>query len=220
MIGRYLQALAATGLISVGVSAQPAPAGTYTVDPADSEVYWLIYRAGALARLGHNHVISVDEISGTVDVAEEWGESSFELEIPLGGLVVDDPALRAAAGDEFSSEPSAEDVAGTRRNMLGEDLLDAESHPLLRITGRSPSGTPADGEIQLTIDLAGRTSTVTAPVGVELAGDALTATGSFRLTHEQLGLEPFSALGGALRVADEMDFSYRIGAQRGADSAP
>ncbi len=218
--GRYLPALAATALFSAGAAAQPGPTGTYAVDAAGSDVHWLIYRAGALSRLGHNHVISVDEMSGRVEVAEEWSESSFEIEIPLTELVVDDPALREAAGEEFSSQPSADDIEGTRQNMLGEDLLEADAHPTLRITGEDPGGTPADGEIRLTIELAGSESTVTAPVSVEFADDALTASGSFELTHAQLGLEPFSALGGALRVAPEIDFSYRIRARRGgADAA-
>lgn len=219
-MARLLPALAATALLSTSASAQLGPAATYTVDAARSDVHWLVYRSGALARFGHNHVISVGGMSGTVEVAEQWSDSTFELEIPLLELVVDDPELRAAAGDGFSSEPSEEDVAGTRRNMLGEDLLDAGTHPVLRVAGRAPSGTPVDGEIELTIELAGRTATVTAPVSVERAGRGLTATGSFRLTHEQLGLEPFSALGGALRVAQEMDFTYRISARRGAQAVP
>lgn len=214
MLARYLSIFTATLAIATSVAAQPGAAGTYAVDAAESDVHWLIYRSGALARFGHNHVISSGGMTGTVDVAGQWRDSSFRLEIPLAELVVDDPELRAAAGDGFSSEPSAEDVAGTRRNMLGEDLLDAEAHPVLSISGDAPSGTPMDGEITLTIDLAGRESTVTAPVSVEFAGDTLTATGSFGLTHEDLGLEPFSALGGALRVGQEIDFEYRIVARR------
>lgn len=220
MTGRLLPALAATALFSAGAAAQLGPAGTYTVDAAGSDVHWLVYRSGALARFGHNHVISVGGMSGTVDVAEQWSESSFELEVPLAELVVDDPGQRAGEGEDFSSEPSADDVAGTRRNMLGEDLLDAETYPVLRVTGRGPTGTPADGEIELTIELAGNTTTVTAPVSVERAGGRLTATGGFQLTHEQLGLDPFSALGGALRVAQEIDFTYRINARRGATTNP
>ncbi len=103
--------------------------------------------------------------------------------------------------------------------MLSESLLNAEAHPVLGITGEAAGGTPADGEVRLTIDLAGRESTVTAPVSVEFADAALTATGSFRLTHEQLGLEPFTALAGALSVAQEIDFTYRIVARRAGSAA-
>jgi hypothetical protein len=35
-------------------------------------------------------------------------------------------------------------------------------------------------------------------------------TGRFELTHEALGLTPFTALGGALSVADTIDVRYRL----------
>lgn len=216
MFQRFMSALALTALVAAPVLAQPGPAGEYAVDADASEVHWLIYRSGALARLGHNHVISVGPMQGTVSVARDWAESSFELEIPVDGLVVDDSELRAAAGEGFESEPSAEDVAGTRRNMLSEGVLDGEAHPALRIAGSSPTGTPADGEVTLTLDVAGREAVVTAPVSIEFDGDMLTATGQFQLTHEQLGLEPFSVMMGAIKVGEELDFSYRIVARRTA----
>lgn len=214
---RRLLAVAAAGLISTQATAQPGPTGTYTVDADASDVHWLIYRTGPLSRFGHNHVISVDRMTGTVEVAESWSDSSFAIEMPVDGLVVDDAELRAAQGEGFESEPSDEDVSGTRRNMLSESLLDGEQHPTLGIAGTAPTGTPADGEITLTVDVAGTETTVTAPVSVEFTDDGtLTAAGEFQLTHDTLGLEPFSALGGALRVSEEIDFTYRIVARRAA----
>lgn len=214
---RNLLAVVAAGLISTQAPAQLGPAGTYGVDTEASDVHWLIYRTGPFARFGHNHVIAVGRMRGSVVVGSSWTESSFEIEIPVAELAVDDPSLRAAQGEEFASEPLAEDIAGTRRNMLSESLLDGEQYPMLRIHGEAPSGTPADGEIRLAIDLAGRESMVTAPVSVEFDAEMLTATGSFELTHEQLGLKPFSTLGGALRVAEQIDFTYRIVARRDAE---
>ena len=43
-----------------------------------------------------------------------------------------------------------------------------------------------------------------------LGNGVIQAQAEFRLTHDQLGLKPFSALFGALQVADEIDFSVRI----------
>jgi len=41
-------------------------------------------------------------------------------------------------------------------------------------------------------------------------GDVLRATGELKLSHAELGLEPFSALGGALSVADAFTVHYKI----------
>jgi len=45
---------------------------------------------------------------------------------------------------------------------------------------------------------------------VKYDGDVLRATGELKLSHAELGLEPFSALGGALSVADAFTVHYKI----------
>jgi hypothetical protein len=42
----------------------------------------------------------------------------------------------------------------------------------------------------------------------------LEAAGEAELSHKQLGLTPFSALLGSLRVAERMKFKYRIRASK------
>ena len=54
------------------LQALPAP-GTYPIDSSKSELRVLVYRAGALARLGHNHVLVNRAVSGTVQIAEPIG---------------------------------------------------------------------------------------------------------------------------------------------------
>jgi hypothetical protein len=186
----------------------------YQVDLDSSEVYWRIYRAGAAARFGHNHVISVSELEGRVYRDADLSESRFELVLPVAAFVVDDPAIRSRYGEDFASEPSAEDIAGTRTNMLSENLLDGSGFPAVRVRGTGPIEQGGNTVLALEIDIVGRTVPVTVPTTVDIDEQRLEARGEFRLTHEQLGLMPFSIMMGALRVAEEMDFTYRIVARR------
>jgi len=199
-------------------SGMPAHAQTesqiYTLDAAASQLYWRVYSDGTLARLGHNHVIAAREFSGTVQLREPLALSSVELAIPVAALVVDDPALRAQLGDDFTSLPSERDIAGTRRNMLGARLLNAGEHPQLLISGAGPEGAPGNQQMALRITVAGRTVTQDVPVIVTIEGATVQARASFRLTHEALGLEPFSALLGALKVAQPLDFDMHLVARR------
>jgi polyisoprenoid-binding protein YceI len=206
-------ALAAALLIAPASAEQ-----TYDVVAAETDVHWLIYRAGAFARFGHNHVISAAEIGGraTVDT-NDLANSRFELEIPVAGLVVDDPMLRAGLGEEFASTPSADDIAGTRDNMLGEGVLQAEQHPSIRITGTGPISAAEGQAFDVTIELLGRSVTHRVPTAFALAGETLEARGEFRLTHADLGMKPFSVMGGALQVGENIDFVYRVHARRAAD---
>lgn len=190
----------------------PAPA-TYAID-AGSEIHWRIYKAGAFARFGHNHVIAVPYPSGRIVLADTLPDSRVELVFRADALVIDDPELRARYGEDFASVPTAEDISGTRGNMLGEDVLNAESFPEIHIVGTGLSGTGTGQSIRLTITLLGHEVATTVPVDITIDGDTISAGGDFRLTHEDLGMTPFSVMMGALQVAPEIDFTYRIHATR------
>jgi hypothetical protein len=199
--------------------AQSDEAAVYEIDIESSDVHWLVYRAGAFARFGHNHIVSVGEAAGRVHVEPQLSDSRFELEIPVAGLVVDDPALWEQEQSEgFETLPSAEDIAGTRRNMLGDEVLDAEDHPLIRVTGMGPMGEPGETTLSLNVEIQGRSIDLTVPTVVEIDQRTLEASGSFRLSHRDLGMRPFSIMMGALQVADEMDFRYRLRARRVDDA--
>ena len=186
----------------------------YTLDAAASQLAWRVYSDGTLARIGHNHVIAAREFSGTVQLRDPLERSTVELVIPVAALVVDDPGLRAQLGGSFTSQPSANDIAATRRNMLSERLLNADVHPQVLISGTGPLGEPGNQHMTLRISVAGRTVTQEVPVSVVVDETALQARASFRLTHEALGLEPFSALLGALKVAQPLDFDLLLVARR------
>jgi hypothetical protein len=182
----------------------------YTIDAAGSDVHWLVYKAGSLARLGHNHVISVADLMGTATTAADPSAARFELQFSVQALKVDDPKLRSGLGPDFASVPSADDIAGTRKNMLSDRVLMGEKYQTIKVTGVGPAG-PADVHtLQITVELLGRKVPLTVPTKLEMHGDDLTASGEFELTHTALGMMPFTVMLGALQVADNMKFVYRI----------
>ena len=199
------------------VHGQTSAVGTlhvYKISAEDSDIRLLIYRTGAMARLGHNHVISVGELQGNVYVHSNLAESSMEIEIPVNQLTVDDSALRQEEGEEFASDPSESAINGTRDNMLGERVLNAEQYPSIRVTSGGPIGEAGEATLSLSIRLLGRVAELAIPVSLQITEDELEASGEFRLNHDQLGMKPFSVMMGAIKVANEMDLKYRIRAQR------
>ena len=207
-------ALAAAGWLMSG-AALAQDAERYVVDAAQSDLHWLVYKAGALARLGHNHTIAVGDLSGTVTVNRaDLPKSEFELEFAVANLVVDDPALRATQGEEFASVPTAEDIAGTRGNMLGERVLDGEKYPRIRIVGMGPAALAGVQPLAVKVEMLGRVIDLTVPTEVTIDGDVLTARGEFELAHADLGMEPFSVMMGALQVGEKLSFAYDVKARR------
>ena len=186
----------------------------YEIDPDQSEVYWRVYRDGPMARFGHNHMISVGEMEGSVLVGENIAESSWELTVPVTGLIIDDPDLRARYGEDFESVPSEEDKTGTKENMLTEGVLDGVNFPEIRLEGSGFEGSLESASLPVSISMLGRTIERTFAAAIVIADEVLTVTGEHSLTHTDLGLEPFSVFGGAMAVGEDIDITFRLHAER------
>ena len=206
----------------------PSPAPTphlgtpYEIVTHASLLTILVYRGGALASAGHNHVIASHDLSGTIYVPAAVLDSSFEVRVPVATLTVDEAALRAQQpAAEFPADVSESAKDGTRRNMLGETLLDAQHNPEIVLRSLQLTATTAadSGTVQAQVQssVRGQLRTFTVPVRYRIAADgALEASGEFPLRQSELGLTPFSGLLGALQVQDEMRISFRIMAHAAA----
>ena len=201
----------------------PAPhEGTpYDIVPQASLLTILVYRGGALASAGHNHLIASHELSGTIYLAAEPLRSSFEVHIPVATLTVDEAALRAQqSAADFPPDVSEGAKEGTRRNMLGPALLDAEHNPeivlrAIRLERAPPASgiaaAPADTVLaQLQSTVRGQMRMFTVPARYQRSAGELTVSGELSLRQSDLGLTPFSAMLGSLQVQDEMHVSFRI----------
>ena len=190
-------------------------ADVYRIDPKTSDGRLLVYRDGVLSTFGHNHVVSLKEFTGTIHLQPKLAQSRVELAIPVDRLIVDDASARHQEGEDFASEPSKDDAAATRTNMLSNALLNAQQFPTIKVTGTSG---PVDAQnsviLDLSVQLVGRGIRLAVPTTLKLQGDQLEASGAVELSHKQLGLKPFSALLGSLRVAEQMKFKYRIRASK------
>jgi len=194
---------------------------TYIIDTTASELHVLVQRAGTLARLGHNHIISAGHIEGTVTLRPEKSESVIQLTLPLREFVIDDPNLRKAEGEGFTSIPSQKDIDGTRRNMVGPKLLDVANFPVVHVSGR---GLLVDengiATLEMTIQVKNTSTLRRVPLDLTIRRDLITATGAIELSHEELGLKPFRVMFGALQVASLMKVRFRVTARRAESSAP
>lgn len=186
-------------------------AGTgYRLDAARSELRILVYRDGALARLGHNHVLLAGDLAGELQRDGSGAPRSFAVRLPVAALRLDEPAARAAAGPDFDSVPTASDIDATRRHLLGPDQLDATRYPMLRVAGML-DGTHGAVVAHAWIMLRDARTPIDVPVTVAVAADgSVTVAGSFTVLQTALGLVPYSAALGALRVRDELAIRFRL----------
>ena len=190
-----------------------AGARVWRIDPQSSEVVVYVYRGGALARLGHNHVIASRDVRGYALMAESLRQSRADVYLPEWTMTVDDPALREAAGPGFDTEPSEGDIAGTRRNMLGDAVLSADKYPFVQLRVRAVERSGGRTELLSTVTLRGVSRELSIPAIVDISPERLTVSGTFDLKQSDFGITPFSVLGGKLVVKDEVRIAYRLSAR-------
>jgi hypothetical protein len=226
--GRPLALLVALGALGAGgCGAPPRPAlvlpartaapvpvavtANWRLDADRSELSIRAFRAGALAALGHNHVLLARGLEGRLVVpAAGYAGTRFELALPVAALVVDDADARRAAGEGFDTRPTAADIEGTRQHMLGARLLDALAYPTIEVRGVVGAAQGGALSAEAVVVVRGHEARVVVPLAVAPSGTALEARGAFRITHAELGLTPYSVAFGALSVAEEIEIRFRL----------
>jgi len=179
----------------------PAPiAGALSIDSGASLIAITVRRGGPLARLGHDHVVAARTVEGRVDPAANRASLRFRLD----ALTVDEAPLRQQAG--LDTQPSADAIAGTRRNMLTR-VLDAERFPWVDVAIERPA---VGGALATSVTLHGVTRRYQVPATVVAEGGTVRASGSMSLRQTDFGLVPFSVLGGAMAVQDVLELRFDI----------
>jgi hypothetical protein len=208
-------------------AAPPLHGTVYRIDESRSELRILVYRAGPLAHLGHNHVMVNRSIHGVVNLADSVAETQFSMEVPAAAFVVDDAQARSEEGPDFAAAVPDDAKSGTLHNMLSTSLLDADEFPMITIksiaiAGAGAPGTPRfdlqdAGAVTFTvaISVAGHESRLDVPFTLHRDSEHISAVGSLELRQTALGLTPYSLMLGALQVQNAIKIKFNIVANPG-----
>jgi hypothetical protein len=191
----------------------------FALDPVQSQVRIYVFRAGAAARFGHNHVLSAPQFNGYFYLPGSGTDAGrFDLAFRLDALDIDKPEYRAALGPAFASKISPDMIASTREHMLGEANLQAEQYPFVRIHSLQITGESPRFAARLSVELHGQVREMWVPLTVTGLPDSLTASGSMVLRQSDFGIHPYSALGGILAVADALVIDFTLRGRVAGDS--
>jgi polyisoprenoid-binding protein YceI len=94
--------------------------------------------------------------------------------------------------------------------MLGSNLLDAAEHESIRIESSRIGGEFPNLEVTAGVTVKGTQHELQLPVSVNTFDRGLVAVGRIRISHADIGLRPFKAGLGTLRVADELQVKFRV----------
>jgi polyisoprenoid-binding protein YceI len=166
--------------------------GTHKLGPDNATLAVHTGRSGAAAKAGHDLVIDVTSWEGILDVGEDPAQISIELS-------ADATSLRVRAGTGGIQALGDDDKVDIQKT-IDDDVLKRktiEFHSTEVQSIADGSRLSAQGELSL----GGKAN----PIAFELdvAGDGqLSGSATFKQTD--WGIKPYSALFGALKVADEV----------------
>jgi polyisoprenoid-binding protein YceI len=203
-------------------SSQPNLEDTYTnLGKADGKVYVFnpktslikiyAFRGGAAPSLGHNHVLSTSNFTGFVYLPSKGIlKSRFDLSFRLDQLQIDNSAESTKLGEAFANRLDTDGIKHTLEHMLGDDNLQADRFPFVRIHSVHVAGEIPKLAVEVQIELHGQQQTQTIPLNVEVLPERLTVSGSFVLRQSDFGVKPYSVLGGFLAVQDEVVIEFTL----------
>ncbi|MCP4807188.1 MAG: YceI family protein [Proteobacteria bacterium] len=190
---------------------EPAKTVSYALGPSGSSLYVQVFKDPDTvgADLSHDHVVTASGWTGTARWnVDDPSQCALSISVPVQKLVVDAPKMRAAVGLEGVLEDGQRD--DVRKNMLASDQLDAASFKTISFEATSCVLSGKVVSVTGDFTLHGVTKSITVPLTVTADDSAFQARGSFKIKGSDYGVEPFTAMFGALKNKDKMALTVKI----------
>lgn len=204
-------------------------AETYTVDRDESLFAVVTQRDGIAARMAHDHLIAAEGYDAAIQ-AVDGAITEFSFRCESKRLLVDNPKAGEKWADRLIEAGllqasfkvlSRSDRKSIQKHMLDEDQLDAEDFP--SISASVVSVTEGENEFRgslythtAELELTVRDETVTRKVSanVIVREDTISIEAAAAYRFTEFGIEPYSAMFGAVKNQDEFFVFCSIVAER------
>lgn len=179
---------------------------SYLVDQSSSRFTVRAFATGMLSSFGHNPTFAIRGFEGEIQFsAEDLNAASLKLMVKADSLEVT---------DDIKSK-DREEIESTMNNSV----LETAKYPEIAFTSTRVAASQL-GENRYQANLNGNLTLhgVTRPTAfstqVTLMGDMLRAGGEFSLLQTDFGIKPVTVAGGAMKLKDELKFSFDIVARK------
>lgn len=161
-------------------------------------------KSGLFGFAGHEHTIRARAFSGRIVYRpDSIAASRIAITVLTDSL-------------EVLTPPDTEEIRKVTASMRTE-VLDVANYREIRLVSQRIEGTPPRITVTAALTIKGKTREVPLTVDLEMGGDTLHATATFKIKQTDFGIRPFrGGPGGTVRVADEVKFSIQAIAIRQA----
>lgn len=190
-------------------SAAPASARTrarFVIESRRSKFTVQAFSTGILAAMGHNPIIGIRTFSGEVDFDP--------VAVEAGGLRITIQSASLEVLDDVSDKDRRE-----IERVMKNDVLEVSRYPQITYEAPGAAVTRLDANI-LSANLTGSltfhgvTRNQSLIARIIDSGEMLRASGEFVLKQSDYQIKPVSFAAGALKLKDELKFSFEIIARR------
>jgi polyisoprenoid-binding protein YceI len=178
----------------------------YVVDGRSSRFTVHAFATGLLSAMGHNPIIGIRDFNGEMRFDPDKLEAgSFQLSIRASSLGV-------------QNDISDKDRREIER-LMNQEVLETAKFPEILYEASGISVKKMSDMVYLatlsgSLTLHGITRSQAITARVSLLGSMLRASGDFTLDQTDYGIKLVSVAGGALKLKDELKFSFEIVARR------
>lgn len=191
---------------TLGTSVLNAQSSSYTVDPKASLFTVHAFADGLIAAAAHNPQFAIRDFSANLEFGvNQLQNSSLTMRVKSGHF-------------DLTDDVSREDRRAIE-HVMNDEVLEISSYPEISYISRTITvnrlGEALFGaEIAGTLMLHGVERQVEISAQVVLGDDTLRATGSFTLQQSDFGIRITSIAGGAVKIKDQLRFSFYMVARR------
>ena len=179
----------------------------YLVDGKGSKFTVRAFATGLLSAFGHNPTIAIPDFEGEVLVnSSALEQSSLRIVIQSASLVVTDDI----------NDKDREEI----ERRMHEEVLESNGYAeIVYECSKMSASKTSEGQYWVALNgelsLHGVTRTQPVSARVTLNGDTLRAVGDFSVRQSDYDIKPVSAVGGTVKLKDELKLSFDITARKG-----
>jgi len=188
----------------VGVPAEQEPdmniqSGSHAIGPSNGKLIIKSYKDGMGAKLAHDLILTPASWNGTVDIdVDNPAASRASLAIDARSIQI----VEAVGGVKSLSDKDRKDID----KNINEKVLQTAKFPQLTFESTSVSGSAPNFVVAGNMTITGTTR----PVNVDLNVDGSQVTAKAKISQKDFGIKPFSAMFGAIKLRDDVDFELSV----------
>jgi polyisoprenoid-binding protein YceI len=178
----------------------------FVIDPKASRFTVQAFSTGVLSAMGHNPTVGIRKFAGSVGFnPDDLKGSGFRLSIQASSLSVQ---------DDISDKDRRE-----IEKLMSEQVLEVATHPEIVYEAAMVSITRIDEAVYSAalngnLNFHGVTRNQPLTARIALYGEMLRASGEFTLRQSDYAIKPLAVMGGALKIKDELKFSFEMVARQ------